>query len=258
MANDNQAGGRTFLAIVLGGIVLALVIAAYFMYGHKAERPAKVEPPAAEAPAPPRRQPRRQRLHLRRHPWRLHQRLAPEPMTAPRHRPQQRRPQRPQRQRHRRPTRRRRPILRQAASGRSILRGSRTAPTPAPDGSRRARLHLSRARRAIRELQGPLHHHADGAAFDHRRAARSVVERGTLNQPRSRKRRAKKRRAPARGLPRLVRITQNALPPRQDTTGRVENASRLWQFFDVFLSISLLTTRICAVSPHPAWLSLPP
>ena len=29
MANDNQ-GSRTFLAIVLGGIVLALVIAAYF------------------------------------------------------------------------------------------------------------------------------------------------------------------------------------------------------------------------------------
>ena len=51
MANDNQAGGRTFLAIVLGGIVLALVIAAYFMYGHKGEAP-KVEPPKAEAPAP--------------------------------------------------------------------------------------------------------------------------------------------------------------------------------------------------------------
>ena len=30
MANDNQ-GSRTFLAIVLGGIVLALVIAAFFM-----------------------------------------------------------------------------------------------------------------------------------------------------------------------------------------------------------------------------------
>ena len=51
MANDNQAGGRTFLAIVLGGIVLALVIAAYFMYGHKGEAP-KVEPPKAETPAP--------------------------------------------------------------------------------------------------------------------------------------------------------------------------------------------------------------
>ena len=34
MADDNQ-GSRTFLAIVLGGIVLALVIAAFFMYGHK-------------------------------------------------------------------------------------------------------------------------------------------------------------------------------------------------------------------------------
>src|SRR5262245_50096371 len=53
MANDNQAGGRTFLAIVLGGIVLALVIAAYFMYGHKAEAPAPTpEPPKTEAPAP--------------------------------------------------------------------------------------------------------------------------------------------------------------------------------------------------------------
>jgi hypothetical protein len=34
--------------------------------------------------------------------------------------------------------------------------------------------------------------------------------------------RAQKRRAPARGLPRLVRITQNALPPRRDTTGPTE------------------------------------
>jgi hypothetical protein len=68
MADDNQ-GSRTFLAIVLGGIVLALVIAAFFMYGHKgdtgvkveqpmteqpAETPApRAEPPAAEAPAEP-------------------------------------------------------------------------------------------------------------------------------------------------------------------------------------------------------------
>jgi hypothetical protein len=65
MANDNQAS-RTFLAIVLGGIVLALVIAAYFMYGHKGdtnvkvqlppsqEQPAETAPPAAEtAPAEP-------------------------------------------------------------------------------------------------------------------------------------------------------------------------------------------------------------
>lgn len=51
MANDNQ-GSRTFLAIVLGGIVLALVIAAYFMYGHKGDTNVKVEqPPAAEQPA---------------------------------------------------------------------------------------------------------------------------------------------------------------------------------------------------------------
>ncbi len=56
MADDNQ-GSRTFLAIVLGGIVLALVIAAFFMYGHKGEKGVKVEQPAteqpAETPAPP-------------------------------------------------------------------------------------------------------------------------------------------------------------------------------------------------------------
>jgi len=51
MANDNQ-GSRTVLAIVLGGIVLALVIAAYFMYGHKGETKVKVEQPATEQPAP--------------------------------------------------------------------------------------------------------------------------------------------------------------------------------------------------------------
>jgi hypothetical protein len=51
MANDNQ-GSRTFLAIVLGGIVLALVIAAYFMYGHKGETNVTVEQPATEQPAP--------------------------------------------------------------------------------------------------------------------------------------------------------------------------------------------------------------
>ncbi len=64
MADDNQ-GSRTFLAIVLGGIVLALVVAALFMYGHKGDSGVKVEqpvteqpaesppaPPAAEAPAP--------------------------------------------------------------------------------------------------------------------------------------------------------------------------------------------------------------
>ncbi|MGE5260636.1 MAG: hypothetical protein ACM3MH_07140 [Actinomycetota bacterium] len=65
MADDNQAS-RTFLAIVLGGIVLALVIAAYFMYGHKGETNVKVQlpptvdqqtttpaetPPAAETPS---------------------------------------------------------------------------------------------------------------------------------------------------------------------------------------------------------------
>lgn len=56
MADDNQ-GGRTFLAIVLGGIVLALVIAALFMYGHKGDSDVKVKKPMteqpAETPAPP-------------------------------------------------------------------------------------------------------------------------------------------------------------------------------------------------------------
>jgi hypothetical protein len=52
MADDNQ-GSRTFLAIVLGGIVLALVIAAFFMYGHKGDAGVKVQQPKAAAPAPP-------------------------------------------------------------------------------------------------------------------------------------------------------------------------------------------------------------
>lgn len=51
MANDNQ-GSRTFLAIVLGGIVLALVIAAFFMYGHKGDSDVKVQQPVTEQPAP--------------------------------------------------------------------------------------------------------------------------------------------------------------------------------------------------------------
>ena len=50
MPNDNQ-GSRTFLAIVLGGIVLALVIAALFMYGHKGDTGVKVEQPVTEQPA---------------------------------------------------------------------------------------------------------------------------------------------------------------------------------------------------------------
>jgi hypothetical protein len=50
MPDDNQ-GSRTFLAIVLGGIVLALVIAAFFMYGHKGETGVKVEQPMTEQPA---------------------------------------------------------------------------------------------------------------------------------------------------------------------------------------------------------------
>jgi hypothetical protein len=63
MAKDYQDGGRTFLAIVLGGIVLALVIAAYVMYGSRHESSVKVDRPAmvpatpeagpAMAPKPP-------------------------------------------------------------------------------------------------------------------------------------------------------------------------------------------------------------
>ncbi len=49
---------------------------------------------------------------------------------------------------------------------------------PVPDLPARARLHLSRARRPVRELHRSVHHHADRAAVDHRRAARAVVERG--------------------------------------------------------------------------------
>ncbi len=50
MADDNQ-GSRTFLAIVLGGIVLALVVAALFMYGHKGDSGVKLEKPMTEQPA---------------------------------------------------------------------------------------------------------------------------------------------------------------------------------------------------------------
>ena len=49
MTSDN----RTFLGIVLGAIVLALVLAAYFLYGHKGESTVKVDHPAIEAPAKP-------------------------------------------------------------------------------------------------------------------------------------------------------------------------------------------------------------
>jgi hypothetical protein len=50
MADDHR-GSRTFLAIVLGGIVLALVVAALFMYGHKGDSGVKVEQPVTEKPA---------------------------------------------------------------------------------------------------------------------------------------------------------------------------------------------------------------
>jgi hypothetical protein len=52
MASDKQAKDRSFLAIVLG-IVLAIVLAGYFMYGHKGESTVKVDHPAVEAPVKP-------------------------------------------------------------------------------------------------------------------------------------------------------------------------------------------------------------
>jgi hypothetical protein len=49
MVSDN----KTVLGIVLGAIVLALVLAAYFKYGPKGESTVKVDHPAVEAPAKP-------------------------------------------------------------------------------------------------------------------------------------------------------------------------------------------------------------
>jgi hypothetical protein len=49
MTSDN----RTYLGIALGAIVLALVLAAYFLYGHKGESTVKVDHPAIETPAKP-------------------------------------------------------------------------------------------------------------------------------------------------------------------------------------------------------------
>ena len=53
MASDKASDNRAFLATVLGAIVVALVLAAYFMYGHKGESTVKVDHPATEAPAKP-------------------------------------------------------------------------------------------------------------------------------------------------------------------------------------------------------------
>ena len=53
MASDKASDNRTFLATVLGAIVVALVLAAYFMYGHKGESTVEVDHPATEAPAKP-------------------------------------------------------------------------------------------------------------------------------------------------------------------------------------------------------------
>jgi hypothetical protein len=53
MASNSEAGSRTFLAIVLAGIVLALVIAAYLMYGTRHETSVKMDQPAPSESAPP-------------------------------------------------------------------------------------------------------------------------------------------------------------------------------------------------------------
>ena len=83
MANDNQ-GGRAFLAIVLGGIVLALVIAAYFMYGHKGDTNVKVEHPSAPAQPPETAPPAAQtRLRQRRLPPKLPSESTEEPSEPP-------------------------------------------------------------------------------------------------------------------------------------------------------------------------------
>jgi hypothetical protein len=50
MAMHNP-GSRTFLAIVLAGIVIAFVIAAYFMQGGDSTPSAKMDAPAADHPA---------------------------------------------------------------------------------------------------------------------------------------------------------------------------------------------------------------
>ena len=53
MTSGKASDNRTFLATVLAAIVVALVLAAYFMYGHKGESTVKVDHPATEAPAKP-------------------------------------------------------------------------------------------------------------------------------------------------------------------------------------------------------------
>jgi len=46
----HNPGSRTFLAIVLAGIVVGFVIAAYFKYGGDTATKAKMDAPAAEQP----------------------------------------------------------------------------------------------------------------------------------------------------------------------------------------------------------------
>jgi hypothetical protein len=50
MAMHNP-GSRTFLAIVIAGIVVGFVIAAYFMHGGDSETKAKMDAPVAKQPA---------------------------------------------------------------------------------------------------------------------------------------------------------------------------------------------------------------
>jgi hypothetical protein len=49
MASDN----RSFLGIVLGAIMAALVLAAYFLYGQRGESTVKIDHPAIQVPEKP-------------------------------------------------------------------------------------------------------------------------------------------------------------------------------------------------------------
>ena len=148
MANDNQAT-RTFLAIVLGGIVLALVIAAYFMYGNKGDTNVKVQlPPSEQQPAE----------------------TAPPAETPPS----------------------------AAAPSEEAPAAEDEEPTEEP-------------------AEPPAEEFDDSRRTAQRSACASELaagndERGGWRQARG------KRRAPARGVPRLVRITQNALPTQTEHT----------------------------------------
>jgi hypothetical protein len=96
----------------------------------------------------------------------------------------------------------------------------------------------NRARRPLVEAQDAL------ARRERKRERRGPSRRGRQSKPRNNA--GAKRRAPARGVPRLVRITQNA---RNSLVlyklGSREHAPRLWQFFDNSQTVFSIPTRIC-------------